>query len=130
MKKGFDHAGAGLCLSLVLAANPLVGCAATPNVSQVLDVCARAAANGHQGVDAATCEWYVLPCACKVSRSDAGADPWCIPAGESTERTVLKVVAELRLVPDKQSPIDQVTPGILTRLYPCGAATVETERGQ
>ena len=37
------------------------------------------------------------PCACKVGRSDSDAEPWCIPAGESTERTVLKVVGDGRL---------------------------------
>jgi hypothetical protein len=129
LKKGCEQAGAEWCLALVLAANSIVGCAATPTVNQVLEVCARAAANGHQGVDAATCEWYTLPCACKVSRSDFGADPWCIPAGESTERTVHKVVGELRHVPDQQTPIDQVTSGILARLYPCGPVTLEPDQG-
>ena len=43
---------------------------------------------------------------------------------------MLKVVGELRRVPDKQTPIDQVTPGILARLYPCGAATVEPDKGE
>jgi hypothetical protein len=128
LKKGRVHAVAGVCLSLVLTANSIVGCAATPTVTQVLEVCARAAANGHQGVDATTCEWYTMPCACKVGRSDSDAEPWCIPAGESTERTVLKVVGELRRLPDKQTPIDEVAPGILARLYPCGDATIESNK--
>lgn len=125
MKKGCEQTGVGLILSLALAASPMVGCAAAPSVAQVLEVCARAAASGHQGVDTATCEWYAIPCACKVGRSDPEADRWCIPTGESTARTVRKVVAELRLVPDQQTPIDAVTPDILARLYSCGPAVAE-----
>ena len=129
MKKGRKHAVAVVCLSFVLTAHSIVGCAATPTVIQVLEVCARAVANGHQGVDAATCEWYTMPCACKVGRSDSEAEPWCIPAGESTERTVFKVVEALRRLPDQQTPVDEVTPGILARLYPCGDAAVESTKG-
>jgi len=113
-----ERGGAALALSLVLAASPGAR-AATPSVAQVLAACARGAANGDRGVDAAMCEWYAAPCGCKPGQLEGAADRWCIPVDEPVPTTVLRVVAELRRAPNHAAPIDQVVPGILARLYPC-----------
>ncbi len=103
-------------LSLPLwAAEPLeeIG----PTVAALLQVCDRAAAQGHRGVDAAMCEWYAAPCACKLG--ETGADPWCVPEDEGIELTVRKVLAELRGRADPKAPAKRAVLEALVRLYPC-----------
>ncbi len=90
-----------------------------PSVGELVTVCERALAQGNRGLDAAMCEWFAAPCACKVSRSDQSAEPWCVPEGESIDNTVAKVVRELREYPDRSATVDRVVPALLAELYPC-----------
>ena len=114
-----ERAAVGLGLGLLLATGPGGTSAATPTVAQVLDACARGAANGDRGVDAAMCEWYTAPCGCKPGQVDGSVYRWCVPVAEPIPTTVRKVIAELRRAPDHKAAIDRVVPGILARLYPC-----------
>jgi hypothetical protein len=91
-----------------------------PSVAVLLQVCDRAAAQGNRGVDAAMCEWYAAPCACKLRGT--GADPWCVPEGEDIDLTVRKVLAELRGSGDPTAPAERSVAEALVRLYPCPAA--------
>lgn len=93
--------------------------AAGPTVGALLEVCDRGFAQGYQGLDAATCEWFAAPCACKLRDRDGGDLPWCVPDSESIDATVRKVVAALRLSPDRDAPAEPAVQAILTRLYPC-----------
>ena len=95
------------------------GEAPVPSVAQVLGACARGAAAGGRGLDAAMCEWYTAPCGCKPGEVDSAVYRWCLPADEPIDATSRAVIAELRRVPDRSAPIDQVLPPILARLYPC-----------
>jgi hypothetical protein len=92
---------------------------AGPSVAELLAVCERASAAGNTGVDAAICEWYAVPCDCKSARADAEAERWCLPANESVDSALPRVMGVLRLVPYLAVVAEQVVPGILSRLYPC-----------
>ncbi|HYN76522.1 MAG TPA: Rap1a/Tai family immunity protein [Lamprocystis sp. (in: g-proteobacteria)] len=98
---------------------------ATPSVAELLAACGRGYAHGNQGVDAAACEWFANPCGCKLSAGGRDGPHWCVPAAESPDATVLKVVAALRRYPDRVAPVDQVVPEILVRIYPCATGTGE-----
>jgi hypothetical protein len=108
-------------LSLALA-HHADALAAGPTVGALLEVCDRAFAQGYQGVDAATCEWFAAPCACKLRDRDGGGLPWCVPDSESIDTTVRKVVAALRLREDRDSPAEPAVQEILVHLYPCPPA--------
>jgi hypothetical protein len=95
-----------------------------PTVSALLQVCERAAAQGNRGVDAAMCEWYAAPCACKLRGT--GAEPWCVPDGEDIDTTVVKVLAELRRAADPKAPADRAVTEVLVRIYPCKAEHPES----
>ncbi len=105
----------------------LLGCAgasagapgAGPSVGELLRVCDRAFEHGFTGLDAATCEWFAAPCACKLRAPDGGALPWCVPKSESVDATVLKVLAALRAETDRDSPAGRAVQGVLERIYPC-----------
>ena len=90
-----------------------------PTVAQVLAACERGAAKGNKGMDADNCKWFAAPCGCHPGHIGSETYRWCTPVTESTETTLGKVVAELRRVPDRSAPIDQVVPVILARLNPC-----------
>lgn len=93
--------------------------AGSPTVAQVLAACERGAAHGNQGLDADNCKWFAAPCGCHPGHVGSETYRWCVPVEEATPTTVGKVVAELRRVPDRSAPINQVVPVILARLYPC-----------
>ncbi len=103
-----------LCMS-AFATDPADG--ASPTVAALIQVCDRAAAQGNRGVDAAMCEWYSVPCACKPRGS--GTDTWCVPEAEDIDATVGKVLAELRRAADPLAPADLAVAQALARLYPC-----------
>jgi hypothetical protein len=109
----------GALLLLVGVTHDTDAIAAGPTVGALLEVCDRAFAQGYQGIDAATCEWFAAPCACKLRDRDGGDLPWCVPDSEPIDATVRKVVAALRLSPDPDAPSEPVVQVILTRLYPC-----------
>lgn len=90
-----------------------------PSVAQVLAACARGAAAGGRGLDAAMCEWYTAPCGCKPGEVDSEADRWCLPPDEPIERISHRVIAALGRAKDQSAPIDRILPPILARLYPC-----------
>ncbi len=90
-----------------------------PTVAQLLSVCDRALAAGSAGPDAAACEWFAAPCACKPRGRDGGALPWCVPDSESIDAVVRQVVTALRLAPSADAPADAAVRDILERLYPC-----------
>lgn len=93
--------------------------AAGPTVAELLAVCDRAFAAGYTGVDAAACEWYAAPCACKLREPGGGAHHWCVPDSEPTEVTVRKVVAALRDAQTRAAAAEGEVQGVLERLYPC-----------
>jgi hypothetical protein len=103
-----------LCLPL-RAAGPVDG--KGPTVAALLQVCDRAAAQGNRGVDAAMCEWYAAPCACKLRGT--GAESWCVPEGEDIGLTARKVLAELRRGADPKASAETAVAEALVRLYPC-----------
>jgi len=90
---------------------------AGPTVEQLLAACDRGEAQGNRGVDAALCEWYAAPCACKPEAVKVAR--WCVPSAEPVERIAAKVLAQLRTYGDLSAAVDQVVPKILARIYPC-----------
>jgi hypothetical protein len=109
---------------LVLVAALLAACPARaqgPSVEATIAACDRGAALGNRGVDAAACEWYTAPCACRQHGKGPEAPTWCVPDSESIDATKTKVLAELRLLPDPSRPAEEAVAEILARLYPCPA---------
>ncbi|MGB5734857.1 MAG: Rap1a/Tai family immunity protein [Thiohalocapsa sp.] len=106
---------AACLLSSTLAADALAG----PSVGALLAACERGLAQDNTGVDAAMCEWYAVPCDCKLTRPGSVLEPWCMPASESIDHAMRAVVGQLRREPDQELPAEQAVPAILGRLYPC-----------
>jgi hypothetical protein len=92
-----------------------------PTVAELLAACERGRAAGDRGVDAALCEWYAVPCDCK-GKAPATGPRWCLPAAESIDAALPKVLAALRAAPHQQAPALAVVPDIMARLYPCADA--------
>ncbi|MGB5830670.1 MAG: Rap1a/Tai family immunity protein [Thiohalocapsa sp.] len=117
--------------ALALLLIPIQVILAGPTLGDLLAACERGLARNNTGVDAAMCEWYAVPCDCKLTRAgvnpgvvpdtDPGRDmePWCIPATEAIDDAMLVVVGELRRQPDLTLSAEKVVPRILARLYPC-----------
>ena len=107
-------------LALVgLLAQPAGAAPQGPSVAALVAACERGLARGNTGVDAAMCEWYAVPCDCKLTAQDWELERWCMPQTESLDHAMVKVLAELRRQPDQTAPAERVVPGILSRLYPC-----------
>lgn len=94
--------------------------AAGPSVTELLAVCDRAFSQGNRGRDAAACEWFAAPCACRKDATGADMPSWCVPPDESTEDVVRKVVSELRRHPYPAADADRVVREIMGKVYPCG----------
>jgi len=105
--------------ALALLLMPIGDVLAGPTVSELLAACERGVAQGNTGVDSALCEWYTVPCDCKLTRATLAIEPWCMPTSVSIDDAMLEVLGELRRQPDRSAPAEQVVPGILGRLYPC-----------
>ncbi len=103
---------------LALAPSPA---AAEATVGEVIAACQRAAAADGQGVDAAYCDWYALPCACKIAPEAVEAPRWCYPQPLDEAAALAAVLAELTAVPGSV-PAASAVPQILSRLYPCDAS--------
>ena len=108
-------------LPLLMLLGPGSVSAAGPSVGALLQVCDRAFEQGYTGRDAATCEWYAAPCACKLRDPNDGDLPWCVPDSETIDATVLKVVAALRAGSDPEAPAETAVHAVLEQLYPCPA---------
>jgi hypothetical protein len=122
-----SHLAAGLLQLLVLVlltglAGVRAAAAAGPTVAELLAACDRASVAGNAGLDAAACEWYAAPCACKLQDPNGGGPPWCIPEGEPMDAVVRKVVAALRDAPRWDAAVQAEIEVILGRLYPCAGA--------
>ena len=115
------NALSGALLIFLAVAHP-AAIAAGPTIGALIEVCDRAFAQGYQGLDAATCEWFAAPCACKLRGPDGSELPWCVPPSESIDATVRKVLAALRRSPDRDTPAEPAVRAILTGLYPCAPA--------
>lgn len=106
-----------LCLSLASEA----GAGSELSVQALVELCARGQAQGGVGVDAAFCDWYLLPCDCKVGQSRAPR--WCLAADESDPRAYGelrdRVLRELRQLPIQSQAAEAAVARILDRLYPC-----------
>lgn len=114
------HVG-GLCL-LLLVTTPLS--AQSVRVGDLLALCARADAAAGVGVDAAFCDWYALPCDCKLMRPEAGVEPngprWCLPdAASALDAARAQVLAELEQLGTPTRSAEPAVAEILARLYPC-----------
>jgi hypothetical protein len=92
--------------------------AQAPTVGKLLEVCDRGFAQGDKGIDAAMCEWYAAPCACRSREADPATARWCAPDTERIDDTVRKVVARLRRY-DRAAPAEAAVMQILSRIYPC-----------
>jgi len=112
---------APVLLPLLMLPGPAV-LAAGPSVGALLRVCDRAFEQGYTGRDAATCEWYAAPCACKLRDPNDGDLPWCVPDSETIDTTVRKVVGALRAGSDSEAPAETAVQAVLERLYPCPAS--------
>jgi hypothetical protein len=97
--------------------------AAGPTVGELLALCERALGQGFQGRDAAACEWFAAPCACKPREPGEEAEPWCVPDAEPLEATVRKVVDALRREPDRESHAGPAVRAALGRIYPCSSVS-------
>ena len=106
-------------LAVLLPAGTLAADVPGPTVARLVATCDRAQAQDNRGPEAAACEWFSAPCACKLSRTGQTSEPWCIPPGDAVATTVAKVVAALRHRPDQGAPAAPVVAEILARLYPC-----------
>jgi hypothetical protein len=110
-------------LRFLLLVTGLVGMgqaiAAGPTVAELLAICDRALAAGYTGVDAAACEWYAAPCACKLREPAGGALRWCVPDSEPIDVTARRVVAALRDASSRDAAAEAEVQGVLERLYPC-----------
>jgi hypothetical protein len=105
-------------LALWLAHAPAAS-AQSPTVSELLKVCDRGQDRGWVGVDAAFCDWYTLPCDCKLRQRDEGPR-WCLPEAENAlDAARAHVLAELRQLDSAALPAEQAVARLLTRLYPC-----------
>lgn len=111
----FSLTNAAFCAFALVWLSPAP--AAGPSVAELLSVCDRAFARGNNGREAAACEWYAAPCACKYR--DPGEPRWCVPEPESIDDTVRQVIAKLRDHADKSASTDRIVPEILAALYPC-----------
>jgi len=114
----------GLALLLVtgLWLMPVEPVAATPalSVDALLALCKRGDAQAGVGVEAAFCEWYLLPCDCKLSQP--GQPPrWCLPESEplALAQAHDRVLLELERIPDPGQAATEAVERILERLYPC-----------
>ena len=107
-------------LALLFASVAVAG----PSVGELLAVCERGLRHGGTGVDAASCEWFAVPCECKATRADPGAPRWCLPPDEALDLAVRKVVAALR-GRDPIQPAAPVVEDIMADLYPCAQAPHE-----
>lgn len=105
-------------LVALMAAGGVTAETAEPSVARLLATCDRAQARGNRGPEAAACEWYALPCACKLGRGTA-SDPWCIPPGEAPGATIARVIEGLRPYPNQGAPAGPAVAETLARLYPC-----------
>jgi hypothetical protein len=105
--------------TFTLAAAGPVRAAEGPTVAKLLAVCDKGFAQGNTGLDAAMCEWYAAPCACRSKHGNAAGPKWCVPATETIDNTVRKVVAELRRYPEDGADANAAVARILTQLYPC-----------
>jgi hypothetical protein len=90
-----------------------------PTVAELVATCDRARAQGNRGPQAAACEWFTAPCACKLGRPGQTGEPWCVPPGEAVEDQVAKVIDRLRLRPDQGTPAGPAVSETLARIYPC-----------
>lgn len=105
-------------LALMLAYAPPSG-AQSPTVSELLEVCERGRSQGWLGVDAAFCDWFALPCDCKLGGRDE-PPRWCLPAGDDALDTArARVLAELRRLDGAAMPAEAAVARLLPRLYPC-----------
>lgn len=96
-----------------------------PTVGKLLKVCDRGFAHGNTGIDAAMCEWYAAPCACRAHPDDTVAQHWCVPDNETIDDTVRKVVARLRRFGSPAAAADAAVARILAQIYPCPIARDE-----
>lgn len=122
-----DSSGAfGLTLVLLtgLWLAPVQRAASAPelSVAALLALCERGDRQGGVGVDAAFCDWYLLPCDCKLGPARE-PQRWCVPDpstqplayAEARER----VLAELERLPARGQPATEAVARILQRYYPC-----------
>jgi len=93
--------------------------AAGPTVEKLLEVCDRGFAHGNTGLDAAMCEWYAAPCACRAHAADARTEHWCVPDNETIDDTVRRVVARLHRYGNPAAAADAAVAQILAEIYPC-----------
>jgi hypothetical protein len=92
-------------------------------VEALLALCERGDAQGGAGVDAAFCDWFLLPCDCKLQQ--AGTSPrWCLPEPEARPQAYAeareRVLAALRRWPEQTLSAEKAVASILQQQYPCG----------
>lgn len=104
-----------ICLTLLL--NPPL--AAAPTGGQLLKACELAGRNGHKGIEASMCEWYVTPCDCN-SADRKQVPRVCLPEGVPGSVLARRVIDGLRADPElRKKSAAYAAAVILSRDYPC-----------
>ncbi len=92
------------------------------SIDALIALCERGDADAGVGVDAAFCDWYALPCDCKLGQP--GQQPrWCLPDAElepgAYDDARKRVLDELEQLPRRGQAATDAVAQILARLYPC-----------
>ena len=92
------------------------------SVDALVALCERGDGQGGVGVDAAFCDWYLLPCDCKLGQP--GQQPrWCLPEPEADPRAYSDarehVLAVLEQLAETDQAAEAAVAKILQQHYPC-----------
>ena len=92
------------------------------SVEALIALCQRGDDQGGVGVDAAFCDWYLLPCDCKLGQS--GQQPrWCLPEPdtepEAYDEARERVLSGLERLPARGQAAEAAVARILEQHYPC-----------
>lgn len=92
------------------------------SVDALIALCERADAQAGIGVDAAFCDWYLLPCDCKLGQPGQ-APRWCLPDPATEPRAFdearKRILAALERSKRAGQAAEEAVAQILARLYPC-----------
>lgn len=92
------------------------------SVDALIGLCDRGDTQGGMGVDAAFCDWYLLPCDCKLGQAEQ-LPRWCLPEPDvepkAYEEAHERVLAALKRLPAREQAAEVAVAQILERLFPC-----------
>lgn len=92
------------------------------SVEALIAICERGEAQGGVGVDAAFCDWYLLPCDCSLGQPDK-QPRWCLPEADAEPKAYdearERVLALLEQLPARDQAAEAAVANILEQHYPC-----------